>query len=359
MEVAVDFAKTVSNITVRLCDPYSYVPSGGSGNSPEGDAEAAAAAAARSDAAGHGPDALREEAGEARRTIGTMMEDLRTSEAEARERGEEGGEGGPLGGLASGEGREDAADEVVRRALEARRQAEGGGEGRGGPGEDAGVGRVLGGRRNDPTVDDILRPGRAGAERTGPPPSAAARKAAAGAVAVTLPWMLRKGILSKCKASQGLAMRTLQRLVKVCEKEALMPHLAELVATLIEGLSALEPQVWAAGVREERRTTNDERRANANASASSKNVAVWKTNRTLFQTCLGGVAGGGGDDFKLQATHDAVHKYFLGILISAVGISAIADISSPAPPLPSASYHVSSVPVLVFFHALTACCRPV
>ncbi|CAN0382024.1 unnamed protein product [Ectocarpus sp. 12 AP-2014] len=37
-------------------------------------------------------------------------------------------------------------------------------------------------------------------------------------------------------------MRTLQRLVKVCDKEALMPHLAELVATLIEGLSALEPQ---------------------------------------------------------------------------------------------------------------------
>lgn len=159
--------------------------------------------------------------------------------------------------MASGEGREDAADEVVRRALEARQQAaaaaEGGG---GGPGEDAGVGRVLGGRRNDPTVDDILRPGRAGAERTGPPPSAAARKAAAGAVAVTLPWLLRKGILSKCKASQGLAMRTLQRLVKVCEKEALMPHLAELVATLIEGLSALEPQVWA-GVREERRAARE------------------------------------------------------------------------------------------------------
>ncbi|CAN0544408.1 unnamed protein product, partial [Ectocarpus sp. 8 AP-2014] len=70
----------------------------------------------------------------------------------------------------------------------------------------------------------------------------AARAAAAGAVGVTLPWLLRKGILSRCKPSQALAMRTLQRLVKVCDKEALMPHLAELVATLIEGLSALEPQ---------------------------------------------------------------------------------------------------------------------
>jgi len=98
------------------------------------------------------------------------------------------------------------------------------------------------GRRSRPTVEEILRPGR-GAERNGPPPSEAARAAAAAAVGVTLPWLLRKGILSRCKPSQALAMRTLQRLVKVCEKEALMPHLAELVATLIEGLSALEPQV--------------------------------------------------------------------------------------------------------------------
>ncbi|CAM9494930.1 unnamed protein product [Scytosiphon promiscuus] len=169
-EAAVDYAKTVANISVRLCDPYSF------------------------------------EAGEARRTIGTMLEDIRASEAEARARGEEGTDPAARGGLATAEGRDAAADEV------------------------------------GPTVDEILRPGRAGAERNGPPPSEAAKAAAAGAVGVTLPWLLRKGILSRCKPSQALAMRTLQRLVKVCDKEALMPHLAELVATLIEGLSALEPQ---------------------------------------------------------------------------------------------------------------------
>lgn len=244
-EAAVDYAKTLSNVSVRLCDPYSFIPphattigATGEMSSTSGDASAsAAAAAARSDAAGQGPDALREEAGEVRRNIDAMMEDLRTSEAEARARGEEGA--GHLGDLASGEGRDAAADEVLRQTLARERDgtAERGAEGRG-------VGQVLGGR-NGPTVDEILRPGRAGAERMGPPPSPAAQTAAAGAVSVTLPWLLRKGILSRCKASQGLAMRTLQRLVKVCDKVALMPHLAELVATLIEGLSALEPQVRA------------------------------------------------------------------------------------------------------------------
>lgn len=229
-----EYAKTLANVSVRLCDPFSFVPI----HSGVADGTDAAAAASRSDAAGQGPDALREEAGEARRAIGTMVEDLRTSEAEARARGEEGM--GSRGGLGSGEGRNAAASDVLQQVLQRERQGATDEQGGGG---DRGVGRVLGGR-NAPTVDEILRPGRAGAGRTGgPPPSAAAREAAAGAVAVTLPWLLRKGILSRCKASQGLAMRTLQRLVKVCNKEALMPHLAELVATLIEGLSALEPQV--------------------------------------------------------------------------------------------------------------------
>lgn len=250
-EAAVDYAKTVANISVRLCDPHSFVPPASSG-SAEGDAAAAAAAAARNDAAGDGPDAAREEAGEARRTIGSMLDDLRASEAEARARGEEGAGGGG-GGLGSAERRSAAADEVLRQALERERQGAGGsgaGTAGGAAGADSGgAGRVLGGggggrgRRNGPTVDEILRPGRAGAQRSGPPPSEAAREAAAGAVGVTLPWLLRKGILSRCKTSQALAMRTLQRLVKVCDKGALMPHLAELVATLIEGLSALEPQV--------------------------------------------------------------------------------------------------------------------
>ena len=311
-----DFAKTVSNISVRLCDPYSFVPPGG-GSSTEGDAEAAAvAAAARSDSAGHGPDALREEAGEARRTIGTMMEDLRTSEAEARARGEE-GVGGPPGGLASGEGREDAADEVVRRALEMEQQvtmAGGVGDGRG-PGDDAGVGRVLGGGRSDPTVDDILRPGRAGAERTGPPPSAAARKAAADAVAVTLPWLLRKGILSRCKASQGLSMRTLQRLVKVCEKEALIPHLAELVATLIEGLSALEPQV---------------RRPKGTTGGTLSVCSDLEQYEALKQNYVGAIDGDG-------SSH-ARHDFELDVIVAtdaAVAISVVTDVPSRAAPFPA------------------------
>lgn len=242
-EAAVDFAKTLANVSVRLCDPYSFVPPHGSGEGTDvsAAAAAAAAAAARSDAAGQGPDALREEAGEARRTIGTMMQDLRTSEAEARARGEEGTTTTGGGGLASDGGRAAAADEIGRQVLERGL----GGVTDGSERAQAGAGRVLGGgaRAAGPTVDEIMRPGRAGVERQGPPPSAEAKEAAAGAVAVVLPWLLHKGILSRCKVSQGLAMRTLQRLVKVCNKEALMPHLAELVATLIEGLSALEPQV--------------------------------------------------------------------------------------------------------------------
>lgn len=254
-EAAVDYAKTVANISVRLCDPYSFVPpagGGGTAGDPAAAVAAAAAAAARNDAAGDGPDAVREQVGEARRTIGTALQDFQAGEAEARARGEEGtaaggGGGGGGGGLSSAEGREAAADEVLRQALERERQ--GAGAAGAATNDDGGVGRVLGGgaaaggrRRGGATVDEILRPGR-GAERSGPPPSEAARAAAAGAVGVTLPWLLRKGILSRCKPSQALAMRTLQRLVKVCDKEALMPHLAELVATLIEGLSALEPQV--------------------------------------------------------------------------------------------------------------------
>lgn len=235
---AVDYAKTLSNVTVRLCDAYNFVPPHQADASAS--AAAAAEAAARSDAPSGGADALREEVGDVGRAIGTMVEDFRSSEAEARARGEyqEGGVSPLGGGLATAEGRDAAAEEVLRQARE-----------RGEQGNDGivagGVGRVLGEGRRGPTVEEILRPGRAGAGRTAasPPPTAAAREAAAGAVAVTLPWMLRKGILSRCKASQGMAMRTLQRLVKVCDREALMPHLAELVATLIEGLSALEPQV--------------------------------------------------------------------------------------------------------------------
>lgn len=75
-EAAVDFAKTLANVSVRLCDPYTFVPP------YDASAEAAAAAAARSDSAGQGSDALLEEASEVRRAIGTMIEDLRTTEGQ-------------------------------------------------------------------------------------------------------------------------------------------------------------------------------------------------------------------------------------------------------------------------------------
>ena len=41
---------------------------------------------------------------------------------------------------------------------------------------------------------------------------------------------------------QGLSLQTLQRIVSVALPASLRPHLPELIATLIEGLSALEPQ---------------------------------------------------------------------------------------------------------------------
>ncbi|CAN0278899.1 unnamed protein product, partial [Ectocarpus sp. 13 AM-2016] len=156
-EAAVEYSKTVANISVRLCDPYNFVPSSRGGGA-EGDT--AAAAAARNDAGGDGPDAVRQEAGEARRAIGTMLDDLRASEAEARARGEEGTMADPAGGggggaLGTAEGRDGAADEVLRQVLE---REQGAGEGATGD-----VGRVLGVRRNGPTVDEILRPGRSGA----------------------------------------------------------------------------------------------------------------------------------------------------------------------------------------------------
>ncbi|CAM9910556.1 unnamed protein product, partial [Phaeothamnion confervicola] len=61
------------------------------------------------------------------------------------------------------------------------------------------------------------------------------------AVATLLPWLLHKGLLSRCKASQTLSLVTLQRMVKAADGSALRPHLALLVATLVEALSALEP----------------------------------------------------------------------------------------------------------------------
>lgn len=240
-----DFAKTLANVSVRLCDPYTFVPPypDGTGNTEDPSSAAAAAAAtaaAQSDAVGQGTDALREEVNEARRTIGTMMQDLRTSEAEARARGEEGMRE-PPGGLISGETRDATAEEVLRQVLAREQESNAQHAVAGG---DGGIGHILGGeRRNGPTVEEILRPGRGGAQRAGPPPSAAAREAATAAISVVLPRLLRKGILSRCKESQALSMRTVQRLVKVCDKEALTPHLPELIATLIEGLSALEPQV--------------------------------------------------------------------------------------------------------------------
>lgn len=235
---AVDYAKTLANVSVRLCDPYSFVaPRHGSSNGVD-----PSAAAARMDAGEEGSGgSLREELGEATRTIGAMVEDLRRSEAEAVGRGERGARL-PQGGLASGERIEAAVEEVFRQAAGDNQAS--GPEGGAISGAAGGVGRVLGGRGSDgSSVEQVLRPGRARGGGEASPPSPEAREASAKVIAVVLPWLLRKGILSRCKQSQALSMRTLQRIVKVCDKEALTPHVAELVATLIEGLSALEPQV--------------------------------------------------------------------------------------------------------------------
>jgi hypothetical protein len=46
----------------------------------------------------------------------------------------------------------------------------------------------------------------------------------------------------RCTPVQALSLQTLQRVVSVTHSDALRPHLATLIASLVEGLSALEPQ---------------------------------------------------------------------------------------------------------------------
>ncbi|CAM9704969.1 unnamed protein product, partial [Choristocarpus tenellus] len=224
-EAGIGFAKTLANVSIRLSDPYSsVVTAGNSGNGASGDAPT--------------DDDGREEASEVRRTVGNMLEDLRISEAEAA--GEE-GDGQVEGALGTGAGRA-ATVAAAEAALQLAHDA-GSRQGVGGGGE----GQRLGG----PSVIEVLRQGRGEGRRTVgrgarggvmAEPSLAAIEVARATVSVVLPWLLQKGILSRCKVSQALSMRTLTRLVKVCGREALMPHVAELVATLIEGMSALEPQ---------------------------------------------------------------------------------------------------------------------
>eukprot|EP00953_Heterococcus_sp_UTEX-ZZ885_P034922 18063-Heterococcus_DN1.PRE.3 len=64
----------------------------------------------------------------------------------------------------------------------------------------------------------------------------------AAAVGELVPWLLDVGIMSKCTPVQALSLQTLQRVVSVAHSDALRPHLATLIASLVEGLSALEPQ---------------------------------------------------------------------------------------------------------------------
>ncbi|CAM9973433.1 unnamed protein product, partial [Discosporangium mesarthrocarpum] len=225
---AADFAKTLANVSVRLCDP-------GATTTP---AAAWAGALGATDA----PDPSgREEIREASRAVGSMLENLRLSEEEAQRRGEGGEEGSRAGsGAREGDQRATATGEALQAALEdlgrgSTREGPGG-TSRGGPG---------------PSVAEVLRGGRGrpggeggGGHTTavGALPSEEALKATSGAVSVVLPWLLRRGILSRCQPSQALSMRTLTRVVRCCGQEALGPHLPELVATLIEGMSALEPQ---------------------------------------------------------------------------------------------------------------------
>jgi hypothetical protein len=79
-------------------------------------------------------------------------------------------------------------------------------------------------------------------ERSSRPVDAVRAADSSEAVTLLLPWLLNHGLMSKCKLSAALSMRVLQKIVAVADGRALQPHLALLIAMLLEGLSALEPQ---------------------------------------------------------------------------------------------------------------------
>jgi hypothetical protein len=60
------------------------------------------------------------------------------------------------------------------------------------------------------------------------------------AVAQLLPLLLEKGLGSSVGEVRAIALHSVAKLVKVSRKEALRPHLAPLVLSMLEGLSSLE-----------------------------------------------------------------------------------------------------------------------
>ncbi|CAG8756287.1 7726_t:CDS:2, partial [Acaulospora morrowiae] len=59
---------------------------------------------------------------------------------------------------------------------------------------------------------------------------------------VVLPFLLTKGLFSDAEDVRKFSLRTILEICKTA-KELLKPHIADLVSTLLEGLSSMEPQV--------------------------------------------------------------------------------------------------------------------
>ncbi len=64
---------------------------------------------------------------------------------------------------------------------------------------------------------------------------------ASKAADILLHWIMKQGLGSSCEASRRFAVDTLHRVVLVCEGEVLCPLLPQLIPTLIEAMSVMEP----------------------------------------------------------------------------------------------------------------------
>ncbi|KAK9850611.1 hypothetical protein WJX84_005115 [Apatococcus fuscideae] len=63
---------------------------------------------------------------------------------------------------------------------------------------------------------------------------------AGAAVAVALPFLLQKGMMSEVKEVQSIALTTISRLVQSAGKEQIQPHLVDLTIAMLESLSGME-----------------------------------------------------------------------------------------------------------------------
>ena len=61
-----------------------------------------------------------------------------------------------------------------------------------------------------------------------------------GTIGIVLPIMLERGLLSTVKEVQALSMDVIMKLVKFADGDAIRPHIAEIVKTLLESLSGME-----------------------------------------------------------------------------------------------------------------------